>query len=297
MFDVSIVIVNFNSKLILDDCLASIQNGITKHAYEVIVVDNASTDGSDAMVISKYPEVILKVNKSNYGFIMANNMGMRHAKGRYVLCLNNDTVVMDRAIDNMVEFMEKDPDIGAIGPKLLNSDGTIQLQCRRGFPTPLNSFFYFSGISKLFPKNSYISSYMMTYLDNSSPTEVDSLCGAAIMVRREVIDKAGLMDESYFMYGDDIDWCYRIKHSGWKVIFQPTAEIVHFGGKGGSRHRPFRNIVEFHRSMAIYHKKHNAETLFFVLNWPIYAAIWAKCAVALAQNLFRKEKIVGTRKP
>lgn len=296
MVDVSISIVNYNAKDFLDNCIRSILGTVKKHSYEVIVVDNASSDGSH-QIAAKYPGIKYVQNASNLGFIKANNIGIKRSKGRYVLSLNNDTVIKDNAIDDLVDFMDKNPDAGAVGPKLLNSDGSIQLQARRGFPTPLNSFFYFSGLSRLFPKSRFMGGYLLSYLDDRSTVEVDSLCGAAMAVRREVIDRVGHMDESYFMYGDDIDWCYRVKQAGWKVFYLPEAEVIHFGGRGGSRRKSFRNIFEFHRAMAVFYRKHYSKDRLFALNGLVYVGIWLKCVVELTRNVFRKEKYVGTKKP
>jgi hypothetical protein len=213
------------------------------------------------------------------------------------MSLNSDTVVLVGSIDKIIRFLDNNPYAGAAGPKLLNSDGSIQLQARRGFPTPLNSFFYFSGLSRLFPKNRLMGGYLLAYLDDEAAAEVDSLCGAAMIVRQEVISEVGLMDESYIMYGDDIDWCYRIKQAGWKIYYLPEAEIMHYGGRGGSSRRSYRNIVEFYRAMAVFYKKHYSEGNFFIMNWLIYSAIWLKFAISIFRNILRKEKFVGTKKP
>jgi hypothetical protein len=249
------------------------------------------------MVSQKYPEVKVIRNNSNLGFIKANNMGIKAASGRYVMSLNNDTKILGDAINKLIEFMDNNPNAGAVGPKLLNSDGSIQLQCRRGFPTLVNSLFYFSGLSRLFPKSRLMGGYLLTYIDDERTEEVDSLCGAAMVVRREVIEKVGLMDENYFMYGDDIDWCYRIKQAGWKVYYLPEAEMIHYGGRGGSRRQSYRNIFEFHRAMAVFYRKHYSKNHLFLLNWLVYSGIWLKCAMELIRNVFRKEKYVGSKKP
>lgn len=295
--DVSFSITNYNTKDLLDRCIDSVIKGVKGHSYEIIVVDDASIDGSATMVREKYPQVKVIENGINKGYVRSNNIGIRASGGRYVVSLNSDTLVLDGSIGKIIWFMDKDPDAGAAGPKLLNSDGTIQLQARRGFPTPLNSFFYFSGLNRLFPKNRLMGGYLLTYLDDRTAVEVDSLCGAAMMVRREVISEVGLMDESYIMYGDDIDWCYRIKKAGWKIYYLPDAEIVHYGGRGGSRRQSYRNIFEFHRAMAVFYDKHYAKDHFFLMNWTINSAVWLKCAVELTRNLFRKEKYVGSKKP
>jgi len=297
MPDVSISIVNYNSKGLLDDCIASLIKSMKGHSYEIIVVDNASTDRSAEMVKTKYPQIRLIINKSNYGFIKANNIGIRTGGGKYLLSLNNDTIIKGGSIDRLIDFMENNPDAGAVGPKLLNSNGSIQKQCRRSFPNPLNALYYFTGLSDLFPKSRRFGQYLLSYIDDLRTQEVDSLCGAAMMVRREAIEKVGLMDENYFMYGDDIDWCYRIKEAGYKVCYVPDAEIIHFGGMGGSRKRSYRNIIEFHRAMAIFYKKHYSKRYLFLVNWLVYAGIWLKCSYSLTLNLFRKDKYVGTKKP
>jgi len=304
--DISIVITSYNSKEFLIKCIESIVKSIRKHSYEIIVVDDRSSDGSAQTVRERFPNTMIIQNKLNLGYVKSNNIGMRAAKGDKVLSLNNDTVILADAIDKLADFMDKKPDAGAVGPKLLNADGSIQLQCRRRFPTPLNSLFYFTGLSRLFPKNRMFGAYLMTYIDDMETIKVDALCGAAMMVRREVIDQVGLMDVSYIMYGDDIDWCYRMKQAlksnssgqaGWKVYYLPEAEMIHYGGRGGSRKQSYRNIFEFHRAMAIFHSKHYAKRYFFLLNWLVYSGIWFKCGLSLVKNLFRKEKYVGTRKP
>jgi len=295
--DISFSITNYNTKDFLGSCIDSVINGVKEHSNEIIVVDDASSDGSAAMIREKFPQVKIIENEINMGYVKSNNIGIRASSGRYIMSLNSDTVVLDGSIDKIIRFLDNNPNAGAAGPKLLNSDGSIQLQARRGFPTPINSLFYFSGLSRLFLNNKLMGGYLLTYLDDKATTEVDSLCGAAMIVKRDVIDKVGLMDESYFMYGDDIDWCYRMKQAGWKVYYLPEAEIIHYGGRGGSRRQSYRNIFEFHRAMAVFYNKHYAKRYLFLMNWLIYAAIWLKCGFELLKNAFRKNKYVGTRKP
>lgn len=297
MLDVSIVITVYRSKAFLDECIQSVRSSVKHHSYEIIVVDDASNDGTAETMNKKYPGINYIQNKENLGYVRSNNIGMKRSSGEHVLSLNNDTVIKDEAIDKLIEFMEKNTAAGAVGPKILNVDGSVQLQCRRSFPKPLNSLSYFTGLSRFFPKSRFFGSYLLTYLDDKTTVEVDSLCGAAMMVRREVIDKVGLMDESYFMYGDDIDWCYRIKQAGFRVFYFPEAQILHYGGKGGSRKQSYRNIFEFYRAMAIFHKKHYSKSHFFAVNWLVYAGIWLKCMVDLTLNIIRREKYVGTKKP
>ena len=295
--NLSIIIVNYNAEKFLLECLDSIYAQTKQISFDVWVVDNNSMDTSVPMVQQNFPQVNLIENKENAGFIKANNKGILASKGTYVLSLNNDTVVLPGALEKLVDFMDRHPDAGACGAKVLNADGSIQHQCKRGFPTPSSALFYFLGLHKLFPRSKVFGHYLMTYLDADKTSEVDSLSGSCLMVRRRVIEDIGIMDEDYIMYGDDLDWCYRIKKAGWKIYYVPDAQIIHYGGMGGSRVLPYRNIWEFHRSMITFYKKHYANNHTALLNWGIYGMIFAKGIVNLVVNFLRKEKIVGSRKP
>jgi len=295
----SIVVVNYNGNSYLQNCLRSIYSdcSIKEMAFEVIVVDNNSKDKSTRMVREIFPNVRLFENKRNEGFIKANNKGIMASKGKYVLSLNNDTVVLPGALEELTNFMDCRPDAGACGAMLLNGDGTVQHQCKRGFPKISSAASYFLGLHKIFPKSKFFGHYLMTYLDPNQINEVDSLSGACLMVRQEVINHVGIMDEDYIMYGDDLDWCYRIKKAGWKIYYVPDARIIHYGGMGGSRMLPYKNIWEFHRSMAIFYKKHFSKNHSLFINWLVYGGIWLKAITNFAINFLRKEKIVGSRKP
>jgi len=293
----SIVIVNFNPEKLLEECLNSIYPGTKGISYEICVVDNNSKDESTKMVRENFPDVRLLENGRNEGFAKANNKGIRGSRGKYVLCLNNDTVVLPGALGTLTDFMDHHPDAGACGPKVLNRDGTIQHQCKRGFPTPMSAAYYFMRLHKLFPKSKRFGHYLMTYVNCDEINEVDAVSGACIMVRRQVVDQLGLMDEDYKMYGEDVDWCYRIKKAGWKIYYVPQAKIVHYGGQTSSRIRPYRNIWEFHRSMAVFYKKHYSANHNLFVNWLVYVGIWLKAIVNLTVNFFRKEKVVGSKKP
>lgn len=293
----SISIVNYNAKEYLQQCLQSILASGCKSPMEIIVVDNHSDDESVHMMSEEFPTVTLIQNARNEGFIKANNKGLRASRGKYVLSLNNDTVVRPGALDSLVDFMESHPETGACGPKVLNPNGSLQNQCRRGFPTPMSAIYYFLRLHKLFPRNEKFGHYLMSHLDPDQVGEIDSLSGACMMVRRDVMDQVGLMDESYTMYGDDLDWCYRIKNAGWKIHYVPHAVIMHYGGMGGSRALPYRNTWEFYRSMTIFHQKHYSESYSFLTNWAVYSGIWTLAGMNIAMNLLRREKIVGSRKP
>jgi hypothetical protein len=296
MVDLSVSIVNYNNKEYLESCLNSIYSNHLKIDFEVIVVDNGSSDGSVEMTKQVFPSVTLIENSRNEGFVIANNKGVRASQGRYILSLNNDTVILDDVLDTLVEFMDKHPEAGVCGPKVLNNDGTIQHQCKRGFPTVSSLLYYYLGLHKIFPKSKIFGHYLKTYLKTDEVNEVDSVSGACLMVRREVIKEVGLLDENFIMYGDDLDWCYRIKKAGWKVYYVPHAQIVHYGGRS-SRKLPYKSIKWFYRAAAVFYKKHYAPSNNFIVNYIVYSGIFIKALLALTINFLKKEKIVGSKKP
>lgn len=252
MLSLSIVIVNHNVEHLLKECLQSVYCNTRQISFEIIVVDNNSTDGSVEMLRKEFPGVKLIENQENLGFAKATNQGLRESRGRYVLLLNPDTVVLSGALDKMVEFMEANSQAGALGCKLLYPDGSLQPSCR-SFPTLTTAFFENTGLEKLFPKNKVIGRHRIGYWDHNDIREVDQPTGAALMVRQEILSQVGLMDEQFYMYYDDIDWCYRIKKRGWKIYLIPLAQIIHYGGQSAglnmaemriqgykSRHKFFR---------------------------------------------------------
>jgi len=272
MLDLSIIIVNYNTRDLLRDCLNSIFDSQGKLTFEVHVVDNASTDGSVDMVRTKFPQARLVSSRVNGGFARANNLGL-HQVGfeddgspqpgapRYALLLNPDTVLSPRTLVDMVTFMDNHPEAGAAGPKLVLPDGRLDLACRRAFPTPTVSFFRMVGLSKLFPRNRLFGRYNMTFSDPDQLIEVDSVVGAFMMVRREAIAQAGLLDETYFMYGEDLDWAFQIKASGWKIYYNPAVTVTHVK-RAASRHSP-KARVEFYRAMDIFYRKFYAQSTPF----------------------------------
>ncbi|GIM45657.1 glycosyl transferase [Collibacillus ludicampi] len=288
--DLSIIIVSYNTKDLLIQTLDSVFRYSEGVSIEVIVVDNASIDGSPSAVESLYPEVRLIRNSTNYGFAYANNQAIREASGRYILLLNSDTIVSEDTFRTMVHFMDSHPRIGASGCKVIKPDGNLDLACRRSFPTPLNSLYQALKLSKLFPKSRRFASYNLTYLDEDETYPVDCLVGAFMMVRREAIEQVGLLDERFFMYGEDIDWCYRIKQAGWEIWYYPKTTIIHYKG-ASSRKKKVRIIYEFHRAMYLYYKKHHAGSKFFLFNWLIYSGIAIRYLLSLFVNLFKKRGV------
>jgi len=243
---VSVIIVTWNSEKEISNCLSSLRNDL-----EVIVVDNCSQDRTKEIVRKRFPNVKLLENPSNLGFAEANNRGIRVAKGEYILLLNPDTVVREGSIEKMVEFMNTHPDVGVIGPKLLNRDGSIQPSCRE-FPSYKNILFELTGIPRVFPR---LSLWRMGYFNHNTLREVDQPMGACLLIRRDLLREIGGFDETFPIFMNDVDLCYRIKNRGWKVLFFPEAEVFHFKGKSTQRLKA-RKIIIAHRSLYQYFKKH-----------------------------------------
>lgn len=290
MSDLAIIIVNYKARDLLRGCLRSIlaNEGVS---YRIFVVDNASNDGSVEMVRREFPSVVLQALDRNIGYGPANNLGIRMALAdstppRYILLLNPDTVLPADALAKMVAFLETHPEVGAVGPKLVRPDGSLDLACRRSFPTPEVSFYRILGLSKLFPKSRRFARYNLTYLDPDCLTEVDSLVGACMFLRREALEQAGLFDEAFFMYGEDLDLCYRLKQHGWKVFYNPVVTVLHYKGES-SRQNSARANYEFYRAMLLFHRKHYAEHTFFLVNWLITLAVVFLGGLALLRNTIR----------
>ncbi|NJL95073.1 MAG: glycosyltransferase family 2 protein [Anaerolineae bacterium] len=262
MHDLGIVIVNWNTSALLRRCLESVlaSEGVR---CAVVVVDNASSDGSAAMVAAAFPQVQLIASPTNDGFSIANNQGLRQLgfgqpsrpdAPRYALLLNPDTELAPDALARMVAYMDADPGMGAAGPKLVLPDGSLDYACRRAFPTPAVSFYRIMGLSKLFPRSRVFGRYNMTYLDPNQETEVDSVVGAYMQVRREAIDQVGLLNESFFMYGEDLDWAFRIKQAGWTIRYNPAVTVLHV--KRAASRQSKRAQQEFHRASLMFYRMH-----------------------------------------
>ena len=233
--ELSIVVVNYNVRDFLHHALVSLRKASRGLRTELIVVDNASDDGSADLVRRRFPGVRLVANKTNLGFARGNNIGLRFAHGEFVLFINPDTVVQEDTIRTMLGFMRTHPDAGLTGCKILNPDGTLQLACRRSFPTPWVAFTKVTGLSSLFPRSRLFGRYNLTYLDPDETSIVDAVSGAFMMVRREVLQKVGGLDERFFMYGEDLDWCYRIRQAGWKIYYVHSTKIIHYKGESTRR--------------------------------------------------------------
>ncbi len=277
---------SYNTRDLLRVCLRSVLASELANGLEAIVVDNCSSDGSADMVEAEFPTVRTMRSPRNGGFAFGNNQGLRVAQGRYVLLLNPDTETPPEALPTLVSFMDDHPEAGVCGPRLVRADGGLDLACRRSFPTPEVSFYRIFGLSKLFSNSPRFARYNLTYLDEHKLAEVDSVVGACMMVRSEAMQQAGLLDEQYFMYGEDLDWAYRIKQLGWKVYYNPAATILHYK-RESARQRPVKTITEFYRAMIIFHRKHYAIRTFFLLNWLIVLGIYVRGGLALLINRLR----------
>jgi GT2 family glycosyltransferase len=253
--DLSIIIVNYNVKEFLQNLIHSIYKAVHNITYEIIIVDNASEDGSVEFLGEKFPDVKLIVNKENLGFSKANNIGLRESKGEYLLLLNPDTIVSEDTFDKMIRFFKENPQAGLAGCKILNPDGTLQLACRRSFPGPWTSFCKVTGLSSFFPKSRLFARYNLTFLDENKTYEVDAISGSFMMFTREVYEKTGGLDEDFFMYGEDLDLCYRIQKAGYKVYYVHTAQIIHYKGESTKR-SSFDETKVFYGAMHLFVKKH-----------------------------------------
>ncbi len=282
-YDLGIVIVNYNTRELLRRCLETLfaSEGVS---FRLCVVDNASTDGSAAMVAREFPDVHLIANEANLGYPAANNQGLRamgfglgqRGEARYALLLNPDTELPPDALAKMTAFLDAHPEAGIAGPRLVRPDGSLDLACRRAFPSPEVSFYRLTGLSRLFPHSRRFGRYNLTYLPEDETAEVDSVVGAYMQVRAEAIAQVGLLDESFFMYGEDLDWAFRIKAAGWKVYYYPEVTVLHV--KRASSRRSGRAQVEFWRAMEIFYRKHYEAQTPRPVHWLIIAAIRAKLA-------------------
>jgi hypothetical protein len=271
----SVIIVNYNVRQFLENALTSVGRAMQGVDGEVFVVDNASDDGSAEMVKAKFPDVHLMVNARNLGFSQANNLALRQARGEYLLLLNPDTVVQEDTFRVMLDFFAGTPDAGLAGCKILNPDGSFQLPCRRGFPTPWVAFTKTFGLSALFPGSRLFGRYNLTYLSQDETYPVDAVSGSFLMLRRGVYERVGGLDETFFMYGEDLDWCYRVMKAGFRVYYVHGTKIIHFKGESTKR-SDIDEIRLFYRAMQLFVRKHfsrsRAVTLFLNIGILVRAA-------------------------
>lgn len=282
--DLSIIILSYNTKNLVRDVLESILPQLGgKYQIEVIVSDNGSKDGTIEMLKTNYAQIKLIENNMNLGFSKGNNVAIRQTNSRYVMLLNSDTIVRLGALQTLIEKADSDPKIGVLGPKVVLANGDLDPACRRNFPNPANAFLRLFGLKKF-------SNYNIDSPINEE-REVDAVTGACMIVPRKVIEQVGMLDEEFFFYGEDLDWCYRIKEAGYKVVYYPQAEIVHLKF-ASSRNIPYKIVKVAYKAMKIFYRKHYAPKYPAPFNWLVYLGINMRMYLVILLNMFRKNKTV-----
>ena len=299
MLDLAIVIVNYNTKDLLRACLRSVYASEGDFTYHVTVVDNASQDGSIEMVRKEFPQARAIASPTNGGFARANNIGLRTygfgqnqplaSLPRYALLLNPDTEVPPTALAEMIALMDRRPELGAAGPRLVLPDGRLDKACRRAFPTPMSFVYRGLGLSKLFPTHPRFGQYNLTYLPEDEETEVDSVVGAFMIVRREALEAVGLLDESFFMYGEDLDWAFRIKQAGWKIWYYPKVTVFHHKGAASKGNVKARRA--FYEAMVVFVRKHYKQQTNPLLYGAIMTGIAIKGSIDVSLTWLRSQKM------
>ena len=283
--DLSVVIVNYGTFELTKNTVNSILDYTYPFSVEVIVVDNDSPDDSLTKLKDYFNDKVKFIASSeNRGFAAGNNLALRVLNSKYVLLLNSDTLVWENTLENIYGFMEDNPDVGACGCQVLLEDNTLDKACKRSFPNVKNSFFRLFHI----PTKSSDNNYNLDDLDDDGVYEIDCLTGAFIFTRKKVLDEVGLLDETFFMYGEDIDLCYIIKKAGWSIVYYGKEKITHFKGASSKRQRP-KLIYEFYRAMYIYYKKHHAAESNILTNFVVYVGIALLCILKLFLNIFKKK--------
>ena len=299
-YKISVIIVNYNVEFFLEQCLNSVKKALENVSGEVFVVDNNSIDGSVEMVRLKFPEINLIANKDNRGFSKANNQAIEISQGEYILLLNPDTVVEEDTFTKVISFMDKHPDAGGLGVRMLDGKGEFLPESKRGLPTPSVAFYKIFGLSKLFPKSKKFSQYHLGFLNELEINEVDILSGAFMLMRKEALDKVGLLDETFFMYGEDVDLSYRIQKGGYKNYYFPETRIIHYKGES-TKKSSVNYVFVFYRAMVIFAEKHfsqkNAKLFSFLINCAIYfrasLAIFGRFIKQISLPLFDSFYLIG----
>ncbi|PLX22704.1 MAG: glycosyl transferase family 2 [Salinivirgaceae bacterium] len=283
----SVIIVNYNVLHFLRQCLQSVENATKNISAEIFVVDNNSVDGSVAMVRDEFPNVILIDNKDNVGFSKANNQAIKQARGEYLLLLNPDTVVEEGTFTKVVAFMDEHEDAGGLGVKMIDGNGRFLPESKRGLPTPMVAFYKIAGLSTLFPNSKRFGKYHLKYLDKEKVHEVDVLSGAFMLLRKSIIDKIGGLDETFFMYGEDIDLSYRITQAGYKNYYFPDTTIIHYKGES-TKKDSINYVVVFYNAMIIFAKKHFAKKYASFFSFMIKMAIMFSAALAIGKRILHR---------
>jgi GT2 family glycosyltransferase len=292
--DLSIIIVNYETYDLTKQTIKSVITQEQPFNYDIYLVDNGSTDGSierlqeDFLKESKDGMIKFILNPENRGFAHANNLALKKTHSKYVLLLNSDTLVLDNCLEASLNYMETHQDTGTLGCKVVLPDNTLDKACRRSFPDFYVSFYRMIGLSRLFPKSKRFGRYNLTYLDEDETYEVDCVVGAFMLVRQKTIEEVGLLDETFFMYGEDIDWCYRIKAANWKIIYFSDAKIIHYKGASYSKKQNKRLTYEFYRAMYIFYNKHYKAGYPWITTAATYLGIWGICKLKMFKNYIKR---------
>jgi GT2 family glycosyltransferase len=283
--DLSIVILNYQTFELTKNTIDSVLKYDYPFSYEILLVDNASGDDSLSKLKDYFKDRVKFIaSAENKGFAAGNNQALAIAEGRYILLLNSDTVVWENTLENIYNYMEEHNDVGACGCRVLLENGELDKACKRSFPNVKNSFFRLFHI----PTNSRDANYNLDSLPDDEIYEIDCLTGAFMFIKSEVLDKVGFLDESFFMYGEDIDLCFRIKNAGWKIVYYGKSKITHFKGGSSKKQRP-KLIYEFYHAMYIYYKKYYANESSFIVNIVVYIGMVLLCILKLFVNIFKKK--------
>lgn len=284
---IAVIIVNYNVVFFLEQCLNSVAKAMEMEAAEVWVVDNQSVDGSVAMVREKFPWVKLIANEDNVGFSKANNQAMLQSECKYQLLLNPDTVIEEDTLFKVVHYMDEHPEVGGLGVRMVDGKGVFLPESKRGLPTPMVSFYKISGLSRLFPKSKRFARYHMGNLSEFETNEIEILSGAFMLMRKEALDKVGLLDEAFFMYGEDIDLSYRIILGGYKNVYFPETRIIHYKGES-TKKSSVNYVFVFYRAMVIFAKKHFSQNNAQLFSFFINSAIYLRAGLAILNRFIRK---------
>lgn len=295
-YDLVVIIANWNTRDLLLACLSSVQ-AASGLSTKVVVVDNASTDGSAEAIVETFPDVEVISNRDNLGFSRANNLALvrYQDRSRYFLLLNPDTLVEPDTFKNVISFMDQHPEAGIAGCKVVTPQGTLDWACKRGFLTPALLFYKAVGLDKRYPKSRRFGGYHLTYLDENEIHEVDSVVGAFMMIRGECLQSVGLLDDSYFMYGEDIDFCFKTKQNGWKIFYVPTTKIIHYKGQSTQK-RSYRMIYHWYSAVGQFYRRRVAPRYSIATNALVWCGLYLMCGVSMAANVFRQDKRVPSRR-
>jgi O-antigen biosynthesis protein len=284
--ELSVIIVSYNASDFLKQCLASVKKASENINCEIFVVDNNSNDDSCIIVTREFPDVFLIRNKVNSGYSVANNQAIKLSKGRYVLLLNPDTIVEDKTFEKCISFMDNNVSAGALGVRMVNGEGRFLPESKRALPDLKTAFFKTFGLSFLFPASKLFNRYYFTQVDSYQTASVDVISGAYMFLRKEALNKTGLLDEDFFMYGEDIDLSYRLLHSGYTNYYFADTQIVHFKGRSSPTDR-YTDIFHFYNAMRIYIKKRTSERSFRSWRFIIIPAIYFRESLAIINRFFR----------